>query len=189
MLMKRVFIYVVSCRRRSLDAKKLSDYLSKNDYKVVYKPEDADTIVFITCAFIDKLAEYSLNKVKELQKYNAELIVAGCLPAIEKEKLAEIFDGKTISTKNYEEIYRFFPEKKTKFSEIDDANKLYDDVNLDNSVKVLKKTLSRVKWLDAIFFKFRDYVIKKRFGESLVVVHSKIPNFWRKFNRRLFDSK
>ena len=42
--------------------------------------------------------------LKELQKYNAELIVAGCLPAIDKEELNKIFDGKTITTKDLDNI-------------------------------------------------------------------------------------
>jgi len=151
--MKKIYIYVVSCRRRSLDATKISDYLTKNDYEIVNKPENADIIIFITCAFIDKMTEFSLNKVKEFQKYNAELIVAGCLPIIEKDKLSEIFDGITFCTKEIDELYQYFPEKKTRFTEIDDANFLYDYLNQHGRK-------------GSNYLRFRDYILKKIYGEN-----------------------
>ncbi|ENO12439.1 2-methylthioadenine synthetase [Thermoplasmatales archaeon SCGC AB-539-C06] len=87
--MKKIFIYGGTCELRFLDAKKICYYLSKNDYEIVYKPKDADIIIFITCATLDDLVEYSFNKIKEFKKYDAELIVAGCLPSIEKEGLSK----------------------------------------------------------------------------------------------------
>ena len=150
--MKKIYIHVVACRRRLLDATKISDYLTKNDYKIVDKPKNADAIIFVTCAFINKIAEFSLDKVKFFQKYDAELIVAGCLPAIEKEKLSEIFDGKTLCTKDIDEIYQYFPEKKSSFSDIADANFLYG--NLKNHSKK-----------NSNYFRLRDYILKKTYGE------------------------
>ena len=154
--MKKIYIHVVSCRRRSLDAKKISDYLLKNDYSIVNKPEDADTIIFITCAFIDNITEDSLNKVKEFQKYNAELIVAGCLPAIEPERLSKIFDGKTVCTESIDDIYRYFPETKIKSNDMDDANVLYEN----------KKSLIKKRESLALYRNLKDYFLKIIFGKK-----------------------
>ena len=87
--MKKIFVFGWTCELRFLDAKKIYNYLSKNDYKIVYRPKDADIIIFITCAVGDRRTKFSINKIKEFQKYDAELIVAGCLPEIEKEELTE----------------------------------------------------------------------------------------------------
>ena len=151
--MKRVYIYTVSCRRRSLDATKISEFLIKNDYELVGKPEKADIIVFITCAFIDKMVEFSLDKVKEFQKYNAELIVAGCLPAIEKEKLSKIFNGKVICTSDINKISQYFSEKKIKFSELNDANFLYSSLS--------HQRIKKIYYLKPI-----QYISKKIYGEN-----------------------
>ena len=45
-----------------------------------------------------------LDTIKKYNKYDAELIVAGCLPDIAKEKLDNIFHGNIIPTKNIEKI-------------------------------------------------------------------------------------
>ena len=113
--MKRIFVTNYGCHLRSLDAEKIRNYFSWNGYKIVNTPENADIIFFISCAAFDKKAENALNKVKKFQKYDAELIVGGCLPVIEKEELANIFSGKTISTKDLDKIDDLFPENKIKF--------------------------------------------------------------------------
>ena len=76
---------------------KFCNYLSENKYEIVYRPDDAEVIIFVTCAVGDRNTNFSLNMVKELQKYDAELIVAGCLPIINFKRLErEIeFDGVT----------------------------------------------------------------------------------------------
>ncbi len=126
--MKKAFIWSNGCERRLLDAKRFSDYLIKNGYKIVRKPKNADLIVFFACSFIDKLTNESLNKISEFQKKysNAELLVAGCLPAIDGEKLDNIYSGKKIFTTdlnmNMNRIDELFPENKVEFNEIMDAN-------------------------------------------------------------------
>jgi len=164
--MKKVYIDVVSCRRRSLDAKKLSNYLSKNNYEIVLKPGKADTIVLITCAFIDKITEYSLKKVKELQKFDAELIVAGCLPAIEPEKLSNIFNGKIIYTEKFDEIFQLFPSKKQFLNINEDANILFEDYYPVSFFKKIKKQIKKLKIFNKIYSKTIDFIFKSFFGKN-----------------------
>ncbi len=124
--MKKVYIYrIESCSRRKLDAEKFSDYFKENNYKIVDNPKKADYIILVTCAYIDDLSETSLNYVKKFQRYDAELIVAGCLPGIDKEKLDKIFTGKTVVTKEIEKIDEIFKNNKIKFREMHDSNKLW----------------------------------------------------------------
>jgi ribosomal protein S12 methylthiotransferase len=124
---KKAYLWSNGCERRLLDKKRFSDYLFRNNYYITNKPEDANLIIVFTCSFIRRITNESLNKIIVFQKkYDAELIVAGCLPAIDKKKLGRIFKGKTIITsdlnKRMYKIDDFFPENKLKFSEIDDAN-------------------------------------------------------------------
>ena len=48
--MKKIFIYVEGCERRVLDTKKIFDYFTKNGYEIVYKPKEADVIIYVSCA-------------------------------------------------------------------------------------------------------------------------------------------
>ena len=125
--MKKVFIYAEDCSRRLLDAQRINIYFTKNGYKVINTPKFAEYIVYLGCGLFNEDTEYEFQKIKKLQKYDGELIVAGCLPDIEKERVNKVFNGKIISTKELEKIDSLFPEHKVKFREIDDTNICYQN--------------------------------------------------------------
>jgi len=158
--MKKIFIYAGGCELRKLDADKITKYLSTNNYEIVDDPKNADAIIFIACAFIDKITEYSLNKVKEFKKYDAELIVAGCLPEIERKRLSELFAGKTISTRDLDNLDQLFPEAEVSFSSIDDGNFLCENLWGADTNPMIIKTLRTIKWLQPKYFRFISYIFK-----------------------------
>ena len=120
---KKVFIFVSSiCRRQRLDARKLSIYFLKNSYEITNNPKKADLIFLFTCTFTNKDAMRSLDIVKKFEKYNGELIVLGCLPAIYPMELKEIFNGKTLPTKDFDKIDDFFKNNNVSFKNIPDSN-------------------------------------------------------------------
>lgn len=183
--MKKVYIYKRACRRRSLDAKKLCTYFSKNNYKIVNKPKDADIIIFLGCAAIDATAEISFNKIKEFQnKYDAELIIGGCVPTIEKEKLSKIFNGKTLPTKNLEKIDILFPENKIKFEDIDDANILFENMDESKFSWMVKEVSRKIRIIGNTYMGIKSHVIKNLFGKQLLSYLS--VTFNEESSRKLF---
>ena len=166
--MKTVFIkvYKYACGKRSLDANRVSKYLSKNNYKIINKPKDANIIIFFSCATSKYDADKSINIIKKLQKYDGELIVAGCLPGIEPKRLKNIFNGKTIVTKNLDQIDQLFPENKIKFNNIDDANILYPNINENDFYGVLNKIINNSSFYKKLFFNFRESILKYIFNEQ-----------------------
>jgi tRNA A37 methylthiotransferase MiaB len=155
---KKILIDAVHCERRFIDAKKIQNYFEKNGYRLVKKPKEADIIFFFTCTVIDCAVNLSLYKIKKYQEFDAELIVAGCLPDVEKEKLKKIFNGRIISTKNLDKIDNFFPTFKVKFKEINDANEFY--YNFDNTIF---SGLVITKLMSYLISKFRPYYVKNNF--------------------------
>lgn len=119
---KKIFIFTNGCTRRKLDVQKLENYFRLNNCKITKKLKEADYIIFVSCAFIKQRIEESLQIIMKLKRYNGELIIAGCLPEINRERLKEIFNGKIISTKYLDEIDKIFPEFEFRFSSIPDAN-------------------------------------------------------------------
>ena len=184
--MSRIFIHAIGCEQRSLDAKKILTYLSKNDHKIIYNPKKADIIIFITCAFIDRLEKFSLEKIKEFQKYNAELIVAGCLPSISKEKLSEIFNGRTLSTKDLEKIDSIFPNHKIKFNEIKDANKFPLNIDEKTTIGLTRKILGEFKVIEKIYGKIKEQIFKKIFKERNQIIARDFKNYKAMINRKFY---
>lgn len=169
--MKKILICLADpCWKRSLDANKIRDYLIKNNYEIVSSPDDADIIIIVTCAFLNYKSEYALNKIKELQKYDAELIVAGCLPDIDKEELKKFFKGKTLTTKELDvKIEQLFPPKNNiKFGEIDDANILFENLENGHFTRVTDKIFDNIKWLEKIYIKLSGNILKHLLGEQSI---------------------
>ena len=165
---KKAFVYVAACQKRALDARRVSDYFSKNNYELVKKPNDADVIIYITCGYSKEEAEKAFNKIKEFQKYDAELVVAGCVPGTDKEKLAKIFKGKTIVTKDLDKIDGLLPEHGVKFNEIIDPNLEYDNqdeaTRIAKDLKTMKKISKKLGFIGTIYFKIEDLILKNLIG-------------------------
>jgi len=165
--MKNVYLHTLACEKRELDIAKIYAYLTKNNYKIVDSPANSDIIIFVTCAFIDEVANVNLEFVKFFQRYNAELIVIGCLPTIEQKKLSKIFNGKTLDTKNLDKIDEFFPENKFKFKDIDDANLTIDDLKESfKTTRLIKQYFKKGKLLNNIYYRTKKHVLKHIFKEN-----------------------
>ena len=173
--MKKIFIYLEACNRRALDITKVIDYLSKNNYKIVHRPEDADIILLFTCAAADRTTDASIKRTKQFQKYNAELIVAGCLPAIEPKKLGDIFNGKTLIAKDLDDkIEKLFPPKNNiKFRDMDEGNILFQNLNEEKSLIIIRKLLEKMGVLEKIYLLIEDHILKNLLGK-----HSLLYRFY-----------
>ena len=147
----KVYLTYSGCNRRGLDAQRLSNYFLKNNYKIVLKPEEADFIIYIICGATLLAIKEGFSKIKIFQEeYNAELIVAGCLPEIQPRQLAKIFNGKIITTedlvKNPDKVDMLFPKINIKFREIKDTNSvMLTPVENQNFIKSLQRIIQEIK--------------------------------------------
>jgi len=177
--MKKIYVCAIPCEKRFLDARRVVNYFCRNGYKVVYRPKNADVIVFFTCVVINRAVEESLNKIKKFQKYKGELVVAGCLPGVKQGKLAKIFDGKTISTKTLDEIDKLFPEHKVKFNEIPDQNIVWAETGEIELANIARRILGKLKPVEKIYGKFKNIMLKN------LLKHN--PDIYRNLTKRPFD--
>ena len=114
---KRVYISMdfSECPLRTLDAAKLRNYFNSNNYYVADSFDKIDFHIYVTCSAIKPIILQQLKSIKKLQDFNGELIVVGCLPGTNKEDLKAIFSGKTVVTKNLNEIDNFFKNRRCFF--------------------------------------------------------------------------
>jgi len=179
--MDKIYVDICRCELSLLDGKKICNYLKKNGYKLVDSPKDADIILYFACAAFNAIEKNSLNKVKEYQNnYDAEIIVAGCLPAIAPDKLDKFFKGKTISAKdlyaNPNLLETFFEESKIKFKDIEDENfvcrSLSPGVSSNKSIGEVKKVLRKFKWMDNNYSKIKNHILKNLFDHRSLILRS-----------------
>ena len=164
--MKSIFIYDRSCETRKLESYKIHNYFKINGYDIVRNPKNSDIIIFMACAVTNNQAESSLAKVKEFKKYKKELIIVGCLPAIDKKKLDEIFNGKTISTKDLFDFDKYFPDNKINFKDVDESNNLYQNLNDYNVVGKLKGYFYKIRPLRRLYNTIFEHILTNFYGEN-----------------------
>jgi tRNA-2-methylthio-N6-dimethylallyladenosine synthase len=89
---KNVFIYTFGCQMNVHDSEKMLGLLAEEGYSSSESPENADLIIFNTCAIREKAEHkfYSqLGRVKHLKKKNKNLkiAIAGCVAQDAKEDI------------------------------------------------------------------------------------------------------
>jgi tRNA-2-methylthio-N6-dimethylallyladenosine synthase len=89
---KNVYIYTFGCQMNIHDSEKMLGLLSENGYSSTETPENADLIIFNTCAIREKAEQkfYSqLGRAKILKEINKDLkiAVAGCVAQDAKKRI------------------------------------------------------------------------------------------------------
>jgi len=89
---KNVYIYTFGCQMNIHDSEKMLGLLSENGYSSTENPENADLIIFNTCAIREKAEQkfYSqLGRAKILKEKNKDLkiAVAGCVAQDAKKRI------------------------------------------------------------------------------------------------------
>lgn len=106
------------CYRRLLDASKLANYFRTNGLEVTRDPAEADLLVLFTCAVTEKIEREGFLAMHHLSGHRGELIVMGCLPEIASEKFREVFSGRSLATRDMDEVDTLFPGHRVPWSEI-----------------------------------------------------------------------
>lgn len=90
----RVFVKTFGCSTNLADGEVLAGCLSEAGFEIVCSPEDADVLVFNTCAVKTPTENRMFDLLRHVSR-GKKLIVAGCLPLINFERLCrEVrFDG------------------------------------------------------------------------------------------------
>ncbi len=161
-----IFIDSCFCSRRELDTQKIYTFFKENNYIINRDPTKADYIILVTCGVTKYMANTSFKLIEKYKRYNAELIVAGCIPETHKERLGKIFTGRTLPTKNLEKIDELFPQEKIKFSDISEANVRWNhqnDRSLRGIVRRIHTNAAPIKKTDLFLL---NTVVKKVLGKN-----------------------
>ena len=97
------------CTRRNADSQRIYDYLIANGWAFTEDIPRADLLVVCTCAAIDTSENesiYNINRVLRQKSKSAQMIITGCLPAINREKIEELGDFVIVNPREMEDFDR-----------------------------------------------------------------------------------
>jgi len=180
---KSIYIEANACPRRHLDATKHESYFKINGFKIQKSPKKADYILYFSCAFRKTAEDSAIERICQLSKYKGELIVGGCIKGIAGKRLKEHHDGFSFTPYESGKIDELFPEFKTKYADVPDANIYYP-----NKFSQMIKTYIFTFRIDFNYFKralnyFFRRVIKKnyylRIADGCVKQHCTYCVIWR----------
>jgi len=85
-----VYLEVYGCSANQSDAEIISGLLEKEGFKLVKTSEKSDINIICTCTVKVPTSQRMMYRIKELSRYNKPLIVAGCMPAVERSIIENI---------------------------------------------------------------------------------------------------
>lgn len=98
-MMKNVSVVTNGCPENRIDCAKIEQFLIQNDWKLKKKIGESNLIIFNACGLTEVEQENSIKIIKTLKRKkrtDSQLIVCGCLPLINKERIREIYEGDII---------------------------------------------------------------------------------------------
>lgn len=128
---KKVFIESRhACFANALEGEKLQSFFQANGWELSAKAEEADLVIYNGCAFNRIREDEGLARIQELQAAKpagAEMIVSGCLPGINPERVRTVFQGKLIDAKSFDQFDKLFGTKASirEFTTVPDQNGRY----------------------------------------------------------------
>ena len=92
---QRVFVRTFGCSSNMADAEFMRGCLVEAGFSLVENARDADVLVFNTCAVKSPTENRIIEELREAAKLQRKLLVSGCLPVINLERLSRQvkFDG------------------------------------------------------------------------------------------------
>ena len=119
-----VFIFAACCPRRTFDVNLLARYFTLNGWKIVDNADNANLVIIGTCAFNQRNEDFSVFSIlqaKRLKTKGTKIVVIGCLPKINRERLRAVFSGDSLSPRELNKIDDII-HAKIKLSEVKEPN-------------------------------------------------------------------
>jgi len=153
--MKKVYVRSNGCIVNLLDGKSFKKYFEENGWQIVHSPAEADLILVNTCAFDKAHEDISVGDIEDLKKYTqAQLVVTGCLPKINKDRLGDVFDGVSFGPKERDRIKDIIhSDKEIKWK---DEHTISDE---DITQLPHRKIVHKVTKLKSMSGKFGKYIL------------------------------
>lgn len=142
--MKKFSIITFGCQMNVRDSNIIKQKLIKNNY-VEEKPENSDFVIINTCSVRKKAENKAKMYIKEYKRKGKIVIVAGCIPHHEKDKLFEIGADIILGTKDYpfiDKIIKEWEKDKSKkyflnFSKVDVFEKIEEPEDVSVFVEIM----------------------------------------------------
>lgn len=113
-LRQEFFVEALGCISNRVDASRVEEFFKANGWVRAESIEEASVIILMSCGFTEVSENYNIERLIELQhrkKGEAQIMVGGCLPSINKERLYQVFNGPVFSPRTMSTLNTLIPSK------------------------------------------------------------------------------
>jgi len=106
-----IYVTTNGCSENRSDCAKMQEFFAINGWPVTTNIKEADIILFNACGLTAVREDDSIDVLKAVnaqKKPSAEIIVWGCFPKINKERISEIHEGIVFDSDESEQLEDFF---------------------------------------------------------------------------------
>ena len=89
-MLHKISVLTYGCSANRADSEIMCGLLKKSGYDIVNNPKESDLNIINTCVVKQPTQSRMIFRIKELTKLNKPLIVAGCMPKIERDVVEKI---------------------------------------------------------------------------------------------------
>ena len=167
----KVFLTTNGCPENRIDLARMREFLIENGWEVLNSIEESDLILFNSCGLTKVMEDSSIRIISELnyrKKPSADLIVCGCLPKINNNRLKEVYQNITFGSDEIERLSEVLKIKRN-------PENTYANYLLPSSGHVFKS-----RWrIQNLKKSFNMFIVKKkllypfynRFDQAINVFH------------------
>jgi MiaB-like tRNA modifying enzyme len=102
---QKIYIETYGCSSNQADSEALSGLLSRRGFRIVDDVNKSDINIILTCIVKTPTSDRMAYRIERLARLNKPLVVTGCMPEVEYERIKSISqDASLISTNHMTEI-------------------------------------------------------------------------------------
>lgn len=94
--MTKIYLETHGCSANFADSEIMAGLLKEAGFELVNKPEDADLLILNTCNVKSPTSNKMINRIKHLAKFEKPMIIAGCMPKTERERIEKTLPGASL---------------------------------------------------------------------------------------------
>ncbi len=154
----------LGCSRRDLDGERICSFFDRNGYTFTTDYSRARYLVVVTCGLTAEVTRNCQEVIRKYDQYPGQLVVYGCLPAMDPDSIQGIPKDKILFTKNLEHLDRHISLRE-KFVHTPDANSISSRVKpsvaeatANPSGLIPKGPISGRQWLSSLWKKLFNVI-------------------------------
>lgn len=159
---KTAYVVNQGCRKNMQIGELFKQYFSANNVKLVDSISEAELILVNTCGFDQGAEDRSIAAIQEVytqKRPESEVIVAGCLPSINQDRVTKIHSGPMISQRSYRTIEQYVLPENVSIDALPFPNVIVIPTVLERAKALYARTRSLPRVTKYLLERARDYTL------------------------------